>query len=75
MQSKKVMSLRQILLYTFFCKSIFIPSWFLIKPYYCLITPKKESQKYLHKNIIIPPLCQYGLPIQRVSKNLMCLKM
>ena len=30
---KKVMSLTQILLWTFFCNSIFIPSWLLIKPW------------------------------------------
>ena len=30
-QSKKVMTLTKIILITFFCDSIFIPSWFLIK--------------------------------------------
>ena len=32
-QSKKIISLTQILLCTFFCNSVFIPSWFVMKPW------------------------------------------
>ena len=40
---KKVMSLTQILLSTFYCNSIFIPSWFVMRP--CYTEKQKEHIK------------------------------
>ena len=84
-QSKKWFS-SQILLYTPFCNSFFIPSWFLMKPWWYYSEKQKEHIQegayqciwikleitiwYLHKNIIIPLICQCGLFIHTfVSKN------
>ena len=61
----------------FFCNWIFFPSWFLnitasIKKRTSKKVPTSKTEitiKYLHKNIIIPPLGQSGLFMQNV-----CLK-
>ena len=79
------MSITQILLCTFFCNWIF-PPWFLIKlrlsyvqqatrktdptAYQCIWDNWDNSVYYLHKNIIIALLGQYGLFTHTcVSKN------
>ena len=63
-----MLSFTQILVFTFFCNSIFISSWFLMKKELTCVS--EMTILHLHKNIIITLLCRSGLFINTcVSKK------